>query len=366
MDQCPVQPDDKSWAAGFRARTTQARLPVFGVLELTSRCNLRCQHCYLGSQTNQHLKKDLERDTESVLKSLDEWAEAGCLYLLITGGDPMMRTDFPEVYRHAAELGMLVTVFCDGILVTDRIIELFIEYPPHKVDISIYGATATTYETVTRIPGSHALAWKGIRRLHSNDIRLALKTMVLTLNQHELEAMADQAEELDCDFRFDSAVFPCLPDGSKEPLSLRVEPEVMVQYDAGTTERREMWAKSIEMTRQLPENDRLYNCGAGRTLFYCDPYGNLSPCLMTTNYSYSAEGRSFQDVWRDDVGKICERKWTKPAGSLTGALRGACSHCPAVNYVETGDEEVESDYMRNLARHRYEAVMAATNRENNE
>jgi len=177
------------WTLGFRSRAYAERVPISATLELTSRCNLRCQHCYLGNQDEQHRKRDQERDTAAVMKSLGEWAEAGCLYLLITGGDPMMRKDFATVYRHARELGMLVTVFCDGILVTDPIIELFKEFPPRKVEVSIYGGTRETYETVTRVPGSHAAAWKGIRKLHENGIRIGLKTVLMTLNQHEQDMM---------------------------------------------------------------------------------------------------------------------------------------------------------------------------------
>jgi radical SAM protein with 4Fe4S-binding SPASM domain len=350
--------DGKSWAAGFRGRAARDRVPVTATLELTSRCNLRCRHCYLGSQTDQHARREEERTTEEVKASLREWADAGCLYLLITGGDPMIRPDFAEIYRTAAELGMLVSVFCDGILVTDEIADLFRELPPRKVEISIYGATAQTYEAVTRVPGSHRLAWAGIRRLLDAGVRLTLKTMVLTLNVHEFEAMAARAAELGCEFRSDATVFPCLSDGSTDPLSLRLGPEEIVRWDTQTAERCEKWLENIEKIRDLPESDRVYACGAGRTLFHCDPYGNLSPCLMTRNYRYSAEGRTFAEVWSRSLGAIQKKVRTKPADCQGGELRGACTGCPAVNYAETGDEEVASEHMRKTTRLRYEAIMA--------
>lgn len=345
------------WTLGFRSRAYQERVPISATLELTSRCNLRCRHCYLGNQTEQHRKRDQERTTEQVLKSLNEWAEAGCLYLLITGGDPMMRKDFAVVYRHARELGMIVTVFCDGILVTDAIIELFRELPPRKVEISIYGATAETYETVTRVPGSHANAWKGIRRLHESGIRIALKTVYMTLNQDELSAMAAQAADLGVPFRYDSAIFPCLPDNSSAPLDLRVSPENIVANDLADPVRRRQWLDKIEKTAALPEDGRLYTCGAGATSFYSDPFGNLSPCLMTTHYRYKQEGRDFREVWNGDLAEIRKKRKTARSSCLTGALRGACTHCPAFNFLETGDEEVESDYVRRTTQLRYEGAL---------
>lgn len=355
--------DSRAWAAGFRARAASSRIPVTAMLELTSRCNLRCRHCYLGDQADQGEKRERERSTEQVKASLKEWAEAGCLYLTITGGDPMVRKDFAEIYRAACELGLLVTVFCDGILVDDSIVQLFSEYPPLLVEISVYGATQETYERVTRVPGSYARAWTGIRRLHANGIRVGLKTMLMTLNEHEWAAMENQAAEAGLAFRFDAAVFPCLPEASNGPLSLRVSPEKVVKHDAANVERLEKWADNVAVQRERPESESLYQCGAGRTAFYADPYGALSPCLMTIQYRYDAKGRSFNDVWLNDLGKICRRKRTKNGGSLVGPMRGACSHCPAMNYIETGNEETEAAYMREIARLRYKTILSKISRE---
>lgn len=358
MSRCFTHEDAASWATDFRVRAARDRVPVSAMLELTSRCNLRCQHCYLGDPTEPDAGCDPEMDTESVFNSLDEWAEAGCLYLVLTGGDPMMRPDFNEIYRHAAELGMLITVFCNGTLVTDELIELFRELPPRSIEVGVYGATAETYETVTQIPGSFSKAWKGIHRLHENGFRLTLKTMILTLNQHEVEAMAAQAEALDCKFRFDAAVFPCLSDGSKEPLSLRVDPETVVKFDTESPERLKKWAENIERGCARPESDRVYTCGAGLTSFYADPQGSLSPCLMAKKkYSYSTQGRRFTDIWQTKVSEVRDRQKSRRNGILYGFLQGACTHCPAMNYIETGDEEVESEYMRKTAQLRYETVM---------
>lgn len=345
------------WTLGFRARAHRNRIPVSATLELTGRCNLRCQHCYLGNQDEQLARCEQERSTEAVKVSLKEWADAGCLYLLITGGDPMMRDDFVEIYRFACELGMLVTVFCDGILVDQAIIDLFKEFPPRKVEISIYGATAETYELVTRVPRSHGEAWEGINLLCENGIRVGLKTVLLTLNEHELDAMEAQAKERGLPFRYDSAVFPCLPVNSNEPLDLRVAPEKVVAHDLSTSERRQQWIDKVEQTEAHPQDDRLYSCGAGATGFYADPFGNLSPCLMATNYQVSQENQSFREIWTQNLGMIQTKKKSGAESCLSGGMRGACVHCPAMNHLETGDEERESAYMAETTRLRYQAVM---------
>lgn len=347
----------REWTDAFRARAAQARTPIAATLELTRRCNLRCIHCYLGDQAEQHRLRDRELGTEAVKAALSEWAEAGCLYLTITGGEPLLRPDFSEIYRHARELGLVVMVFSNGTLVTDGIVALFRELPPRKVEISLYGATAETHDAITRVPGSHARAWTGIHRLQSGGIRVALKTILMTANRHELEAMERQAAEIGADFRHDAAIFPCLHGGSHAPLTLRVPPEEAVRAAMATPERRAMWREKIEKNAAHPAGDRLYACAAGQTHFHADPFGGLSPCLMAENYLRTADGRAFQEVWNGDLAEIRGRQRTRAGGSFSGDLRGACAHCPAFNQAETGDEEKESDYMKQTTLLRYQAAM---------
>ena len=226
-----------------------------------------------------------------------------------------------------------------------------------KVEISLYGATAEVHDAATGVPGSHARAWAGIRRLRAAGIRVGLKTLLMTTNLREFEAMERQAEELGVPFRHDAAITPCLHGGSRAPLALRVAPEEAVRADMAKAERRKTWRESIEQSAARPEGDRLYGCSAGQTYFHCDPFGGLSPCLMAEPDRRDSGGRAFRDVWNRDLAAIRGRKRTRAVDSFSGALRGACAHCPAFNRAETGDEELESDYMKQTTRLRYQAAM---------
>ena len=361
---CPLTGYTTSeWTAGFRARAARSRTPISATLELTRRCNLRCIHCYLGDQAEQYRLRNRELGTAAVKSALSEWAAAGCLYLTLTGGDPLIRSDFAEVYRHARELGMVVSVFCNGTLLTDQLVALFREFPPRKVEVSLYGATAEIHEVVTRIPGSHARAWAGIRRLQQEGVRVVLKTVLMTVNRGEWKAMEQQAAEIGCGFRHDAAIFPELDGCVAAPLAWRVPPTEAVQCDMATPERRRMWREKIEQTSMHPEDDRLYTCSAGITAFHADPFGGLSPCLLAVDYHCCADGRPFAEVWSGELGALRQQKRTRPGGSFSGALRGACTHCPAFNRLETGDEECESDYMKQTTLLRYRAAMSAKDSE---
>jgi MoaA/NifB/PqqE/SkfB family radical SAM enzyme len=231
------------------------------------------------------------------------------------------------------------------------------ELPPRKVEISLYGATAATHDAITGVPGSHARAWEGIRRLQAPGVRMVLKMMVLTVNRHEFEAVERQAAEAGAGFRFDSAVFPCLHGGSRAPLDLRIPPEEAVALDMAAPERRAMWREKIGQMAARMDDDRLYPCAAGLNQFHADPFGGLSPCLMATAYGEESAGRPFGERWERGLLAIREVRRTGDGGSFGGGMRGACTHCPAFNRLETGSEETESEYMQRTTRLRYEAAL---------
>jgi len=350
------------WVRDFRRRSAVDRVPITGILELTSRCNLKCVHCYLGPQEEQRQKRSLEMTTERVKEVIDQVVAEGCLYLVITGGDPMVRKDFPEVYRYAREQGLIVTVFCDGVLVTDTIVELFKEYPPNKVDISLYGATAETYERVTRIPGSFPRCVAGIRRLLDNGIPVGLKTVLMTINKHELEAMREMARDLGVGFRMDSAIFPCLPTHDHEPLDLRVDAKEAVELEMSEPDTVKAWVKYVEEREELPRSDALYVCGAGVSSFYVDPFGFASPCLMTTHYRYEiGEERSFASLWGRELVQLRDKKPREGYACNSCEMKLGCNGCPAFNYLETGAEDVKSDYVCETTNHRWTKIQEARN-----
>ncbi len=355
----PPGSDDRRWMEDFQRRTVKERVPVSGILELTTSCNLKCVHCYLGPQEEQRKKRSQEMSTERVEELIDEIVAAGCLYLVITGGDPMVRKDFPEIYRYAREKGLFVTVFCDGILVNDKIVRLFQEYPPFKVDISIYGATAETYERVTRVPGSFPRFLAGLDRLQAGGIRFSLKTVLMSINKHELSAMRTIAEKLDVGFRVDSAIFPCLPTHDHEPLDLRVEPEEAVELELSDPKYLERWVEYTAERQDMPKHDQLYACGAGVTSFYVDPLGYASPCLMTTQYRHSLAEKSFAGLWSEELVQLRSKKPRESYGCNSCEMRTACTSCPAFNYQENGAEDVKSEYVCETTRHRWEVIQAA-------
>jgi radical SAM protein with 4Fe4S-binding SPASM domain len=337
-------PSTKEYLEDFTARTEKLKIPFSGSLELTHRCNLNCVHCYLGPQDSRQAHKGREIGTRRMLSLLDEITEAGCLNLLITGGEPLLREDFALTYRHAKENGLLVTVFTNGTMVTDDIMRLFRDLPPVEVEISIYGATAATYEGITGVPGSYERCLRGVEGLLQNGTRVKLKTVLMTLNSHELCDMEKIAEEFGVRFRFDAAISPCI-NGRVGPLSLRVPPEEAIEKEMADPVKVERWGIFFERFKDTTLGNDLYGCDAGVTAFHLDPFGRLMPCMMTVDIECDISETPFMTGWEDIIKRIKDRK----AGA-DFACRGCkkinfCGYCPAFFRLEKGREDICSEYL---------------------
>src|SRR5699024_5038394 len=119
--------------------------PLSGAFELTSRCNFNCKMCYIhGMENMDSLRKD-ELSAAEWLSIAREAKKEGLLFLLLTGGEAMLRDDFDGLYEALAKMGFRLVINTNGSMVTDEIVELFRKYPPGRANVSMYGASDDTY-----------------------------------------------------------------------------------------------------------------------------------------------------------------------------------------------------------------------------
>jgi radical SAM protein with 4Fe4S-binding SPASM domain len=328
-----IPPMGKEDLRRIREAFLRQRVPASGSLELTRRCNLRCVHCYAGPAVS---GAPPEQDIDWWRAILGEMAEAGCLSLLMTGGEPLLRPDFPAVYQRAKELGMLVTVFTNATLIRPGIVDLFREWPPEEVEITILGASAEIHDRLAGMTGAFDRFRAGWRALRDAGIRTALKTVIMKPNRQELAAMERLARDEGVSFRIDPILFPRF-DGDRTPLELRLAPDEAAAADFSDPERRERWHAAMgELSALvLPETGQLYLCGAGQTSFHIDPAGILTPCLMLRQPAFALAGGSFADGWAA-LSSLAELE--APADYLCRGCRFTpiCGVCPAHSLLENG------------------------------
>src|SRR4029453_13908837 len=149
----------------FHRRTMREHLPLSGTIEVTRRCPLTCVHCYNNLPLADGAGASTELTYAEHCRILDELADAGCLWLLFTGGEIFARRDFLDIYTYAKKKGFLITLFTNGTLITPRIADYLAVWRPFSIEITLYGLTKETYERLTGIPGSFEKCMRGIRLL---------------------------------------------------------------------------------------------------------------------------------------------------------------------------------------------------------
>jgi radical SAM protein with 4Fe4S-binding SPASM domain len=325
-----------------RAGLDTRRVPIEGTIEPSFRCNLNCVHCYVNEPAGSREIADREMSLERLEELVDEIVDEGCLFVLFTGGEIFVRPDFPELYLYARRRGLLVTLFTNGTLITDRLADLLAEHPPESIEISLYGMTKETYERVTRVPGSYERCLEGIRRLVDRGLPVALKTMALAWNQNEVEQMEAYARGLGLEFRFDSSLNPRVDCGANRNAELQVSPERALALDLGSPgkleELREFCAK---FTRPEVEHDtdHVYTCGAGQSSFTVDPYGRLQMCQLSRRNFHDLKRGRFAEGWHELFPRLRARTWQTNEVCRRCSLMALCGSCPGAAEMETGDPE---------------------------
>jgi radical SAM protein with 4Fe4S-binding SPASM domain len=344
--ECPNCPEINlgEWSEILMAQLGGRRYPLGATFEITERCNLDCVHCFIHQSKGCKRGRNSEMSLDEIKRILDQMAEAGVINLLLTGGEVFVRPDFLKIYQHAKQLGMLVMVFTNGTLITEEIADFFAEWPPYFIEISSYGHTQETYESITQVPGSFSHYRNGIDLLLDRGLSLGLKTVVMTVNRHELDQMRAFAESLGVRFRFDGMIWPKL-DGDKGPVKYRLSPKEIVDLDFVDLQR---WDNFVRMHKekdsQYSRSEYVYSCGAGYYGFHVDASGNLSMCMMSRQPSYDLRMGNLEKGW-NYLKNVREKKRVLPTPCRTCTAGMMCNQCPGWSQIVHGDDETLVDFI---------------------
>ncbi len=350
---------DSSNANLFKGRrSTLSRLDI----ELTERCNNNCMHCNINLPVDDLIAKQKELSLEGIQNILKEAVELGCINVRFTGGEPLLRKDFKELYIFARKLGLRVLIFTNATLITPDLIDVFTHIPPlEKIEVTVYGMKKSSYEGVTRIPGSFEAAWKGIDLLLENKIPFIVKGALLPSNKDEVEEFASWAKNIpwmedklpSYSMFFD---LRCRREIEKNQgiLSLRLSPDGGLRI---LTRDKDSYLKSMKefcSKFMRPAGDKLFSCGSGIGSGCVDAYGNFQPCMMLRHPDcvYDLKNGSLKDALESFFSKLREKKAENPkylAKCAKCFLKGLCEQCPAKSWSEHGTLDTPVQYLCDVA-----------------
>lgn len=326
-------------------------------LELTERCNNNCIHCYINQPENDLSIKQRELGTYKIKAILKEAAELGCLTVRFTGGEPLLRQDFSDLYLFARQQGLKVILFTNATLLNQDIVNLFARIPPlKKIQITLYGIKQKTYEAISRVPGSYKAAMRGIKLLISNKIPFVIKTVFLPQNKKEinqLEAWAskkipsmdrktDMVINFDLRGRRDSEA----KNHSIKNLRLTADEEIKLLYSKNNNYVGEL--RRFFSSFSGPKGPWLFYCGAGRKSACVDAYGKVQACMLLRypKMTYDLSRGTLKEAMEIFFPKILNKKAVNPQYLRRCSncfLIDLCENCPAKAWMEHGaiDRPVE-------------------------
>ena len=345
------------------------RVPLSFDLEVTARCNNDCRHCYINLPANDTEAKDRELTLEEIGRIAREAVQMGAVWCLITGGEPLLRSDFAELYLSLKRLGLLVSVFTNACLMTPEHAALFKRYPPRDIEVTLYGASRETYERVTRRPGSFAAFQRGLNLLLDSGIRVRLKAMVLRANLHELNKISLFCREHTKDYyRFDPLLhlrFDGDPVRNAAIRAERLSPEEITAVERNDEERFTALKKGCDRLI-MPEHSQtrcnhLFHCGAGVGSFHVsfDSRFRLCSSLWHPDCVYDLRQGSLMDAWQNFVPKVRDRRSNRKEfmeKCRVCPLINLCMWCPAHAHLETGELDIPVDYFCDVAHTRAAAL----------
>jgi radical SAM protein with 4Fe4S-binding SPASM domain len=331
-------------------------------LELTNRCNNNCRHCYVNTPVADTERKFKELPLEQLRPIIDQAVNLGALWCLITGGEPLLRSDFPEIYSYLKKKGLLVTVFTNAEKVEPAHVRMFRRYPPRSLEVTVYGVTAATYERVTRQPGSFQRFQKGLDRLLAAGLPVHLKTMALRSNLHELAQIRRFCREKSRSrYRFDPFLHLRYDRDSgrnREIIEERLSPEEIVRLETEDPDRWTGLQKAcndlIQPGNPIPASGELFGCSAGRHGIVISADGWARPCqtLWHPDFLYDAKQLSLVRIRREMNMRLrntrsTDRRFLTECGRCP--ILNLCMWCPAVGFLETGSLDKGTDYFCRLA-----------------
>jgi len=333
------------------------RVPLLGTLDLTYRCANDCRHCWLRIPPDAK-EAAAELSAAEIRRVVDEARAMGCREWAVSGGEPMLRPDFPEIFEHIAASSVRYTLNTNGTLITPRIARLLSR--KGTVLVALYGATAAVHDAVTRRPGSFEALARGVAYLKEAGAPFTVQVIPLKTNIGEYEAMIERARSWSPSWRIGATWLYLSASGdpvkNAEIAAERLDAARIVALDQAWAGDPISFDGAASPACPPAASAGLYaTCLAGRRDFHVDPYGGLSFCSFVKDPALRIDLRatSFAEAWEDRLPRLASAAVPSPAyadGCGSCELRSDCKWCPVYAYLESRDHSAKIEHLCEVAR----------------
>lgn len=266
-------------------------------LELTYGCNLDCFYCY-----NDRDKPGTPLSLEQYQTLLGDLAQMQTMFLMLTGGEPMLHPHFFDIGATARELGFVTRVRTNGHnlgLRNSR--RLRDEVDPHIVEVSLHGASADVHDRQTRVAGSFQRLVKNIRTAVGEGLRCNVVSTPTAWNEQQIEDMFVLCDSLDVPLRFQGPVAP-RDNGDRSPLSIQPSADAWDKIAKELAVRSPPHSSPLSVPGRMADDsapELQSTCSVGVAGLDIDPYGNIQACMHLQRSAGNLHQHSIREIWEN-------------------------------------------------------------------
>ncbi len=330
--------------------------------EMTRTCNLACVHCRAGAST--HVDPD-ELTTAEGKKLVDEIAQVGKPILIMTGGEPLLRSDFFELAAYARDVGLRPVLATNGVLVDAEMAARIARVGIPRVSISLDGPTAEEHDEFRKVSGAFRAALDGVANLRAHSVGVQINTTLTKRNRAALRRMVQMAEDIGA---VAFHVFLLVPTGRAKDMAgeemnpAEYEETLLEFYEISRATkletkatcapqyyrimRQQAKAEGIEVTPEtFGLNAHTRGCLGGISFVFVSHTGTLQPCGYFDVQAENVRDKSFGEIWRESELFLNLRNFSKLEGKCgkCGYVR-FCGGCRARAYEHTGNYLAQEPY----------------------
>ena len=336
----------------------QIQPPFMVSYSVTTKCNLKCKHCY--SNSVEQAAPD-ELSTEEAFHLVDDLSQWGIGLLIIDGGEPLCREDLLDIVKYASSKGIRTTIGSNGTLIDEAMSRKMVDVGVMAVAISVDGADAATHDSFRGVDGAFEQTLKGIDACRNVGLPFQLNMVIRKDNLSQLEDMLRLAVDLGANAAevFDLVAAGRAKNECKELVLSLEERKVAMEQLAQAQEDYPilirvpgcpiypliLQEKNIkpkhfpaEMLRRIPYYGR--GCAAGMPMGYVMVLSNgeVNPCMLLQVNLGNIREQSIMSIWKSSptLIKLRQRDLLKGECGVCN-YKLTCSGCRGRAYEETGD-----------------------------
>lgn len=328
------------------AKAAHNKIPISGTFELTPLCNLDCKMCYISEK-----KREVEQ--QGGLLPIDFWldkakeaAAQGMLFLLLTGGEPILYPEFFKLYESLQNMGIYLSLNTNGTTLNKETIRFLEKHPPRKLNISIYGASSDTYKNLCGNGSAFEQFMKNLERLAHTNLPVRLRSVLQPENIGDYENMANIADRFHLPLTYVTYAFPptrrdCSSVGNNHRFSPAEAARIRARYEKDrrtASEYNEYLAEiqqSLKDYKEYPAYGETHvKCQACLAGFWLNWKGELTSCGMLNAPMVDLKNTDFQSGWNQLRTQLEDIRLSEDCAVCP--KRKYCNICAASAYTETG------------------------------